>query len=521
MKKIILQLSLALLCLLFVCQLSFADGVFIPAARKKIPDIPVQRAIIKYEEGTESLIIESSLNGEGGDYSWIIPVPTPPTKFDKVSPGLLKTMSLQIQPKIHHIEPYQKVFGIDIFYIFTILVMIGCFCIMRWGMEGSYLPLALIVLFIMLVPNFISYRSGLGSSSKLDPFIKITNNRIVGDYELFVLEVQDSSALNTWLGDNGFSQFPPETAQIIEDYISRNWVFTVAKLRTDLDGIATPRPVLIEFDTDQPVYPMRLTVIPDSPVYLELYVVSEEEAVPVNYNLQKEYCNFFDYLKIPKIGYRSPVDEGFIPREFSSLFMEIAHPDASKVMWDGCVVTKFAGEVSSNQMTEDMFFRFKDATPFQTELYSSVGAYNKAYNTLWVIFLLGSIILTMYYCLRKSLGTKVSILKLFIILIVSGVIGFNYSYAKVGKIVNVYSTQRYWVENFQGSLVNLFCDPSINFSNGPELSEILQKNGITNPITGEPIIIEQSPGNIIVETTGDNIVMKICLENGSLYKLFY
>ena len=304
--------------------------------------------------------------------------------------------------------------------------------------------------------------------------IKITNNRIVGDYEVFVLEVQDSSALNTWLKDNGFSQFPPETVKIIEDYISQNWVFTVAKLRTILDGMATPRPVLIEFDTDQPVYPMRLTAIPDSPVYLELYVVGEEEAVPVNYNLEKEYCNFFDYGKIPDIGYNSSKDTGFMPRKFFGPFMEIAHPDALKVMWDGCVVTKFAGEVSGDQMTEDMFFRFEDATPFQTELYSSVGAYNKAHDTLWIIFLFGSILLTIYYCLRKWLGTKVSILKLFIILLVSGAIGFNYSYAKVGKIVNVnvYSTERYWVEKFQGSLADLFSDPDINPSNGPEFAEI-------------------------------------------------
>ena len=86
--------------------------------------------------------------------------------------------------------------------------------------------------------------------------------------------------------------------------------------------------------------------------------------------------------------------------------------------------------------------------------------------------------------------------------------------------MKVYSMERYWVENFQGSLADLFCDPSINFSSGPEFTEILQKNGITNPITGEPIIIEQSPGNMIVEKTGDNMVLKICLENGSFYTLY-
>jgi len=176
MKTKALQLSLVLLSLLFVYQLSYADGVYIPAARKKIPDIPVQRALVKYQGGTETLIIESTLDGEGGDYGWIIPVPNQPTKFDKVSPGLLKTLSLQIQPKIHHVEPYPKVFGIRIESIFTILIVITCFCIMQWGAKGSIIPLTLLVFYIGVVPNFISYRAGPGSLFKPNSLIKITRS---------------------------------------------------------------------------------------------------------------------------------------------------------------------------------------------------------------------------------------------------------------------------------------------------------------------------------------------------------
>ena len=131
MKTKTFPLGLVLLSLLSVYQLSYADGVYIPAAKKKIPNIPVQRALVKYHGGTKALIIGSTLKGEGGNYGWIIPVPNQPTKFAKISPGLLKTMSLQIQPKIHHVEPYPKVFGIRIEIIFTILIVIICFCIIR------------------------------------------------------------------------------------------------------------------------------------------------------------------------------------------------------------------------------------------------------------------------------------------------------------------------------------------------------------------------------------------------------
>ncbi len=60
MKTKILQLCLILLGLFLTCQKSFADGVYIPAAKKKLPDIPIQRALVKYQEGIESLIVEST-----------------------------------------------------------------------------------------------------------------------------------------------------------------------------------------------------------------------------------------------------------------------------------------------------------------------------------------------------------------------------------------------------------------------------------------------------------------------------
>ena len=523
MKTNALQLTLALLCLIFAHQLSYADGFFIPPARKKVPDIPVQRALIKYRGGTESLVIESTLGGEGGYYGWIIPVPGPPKKLERVSPGLLKTVSFQIQPKIHHEDLHEELFGSRIMSIFTILTVITCCSIMRWGARAGAVALPLLMLSLITLPNFISYRSSPVAFPKANPPIKITNREIVGDYEVFVLEVQDSSVLNSWLEKNGYSKFQPEAIKIIDDYISHDWVFAVAKLRTVLGGTATPHPILLEFDTDKPVYPMRLTAIPGSTVYLELFVTAEKEAIPVNYNLQKEYCNFFDFGKIPR-GRFNPLEDqpGFIPRKFLGLFMEIAHSDASKVMWDGCVLTKFSGKLSSDQMIEDMFFVFKDPNPFRSELYSSLGAYNKAYYDLLIILICGSIVLTIYYRSRKRLGIKVSIIKLFILLFLVSAIGFGLSYVTVGEKVDVhpYSTRGYWHDNLQVALFSLFSEPDIDFSNGSEFVELLKKDGINNPVTGEPIIIENSPGNIIFEETADEIVIKVCLENGSLYTLF-
>jgi hypothetical protein len=143
------------------------------------------------------------------------------------------------------------------------------------------------------------------------------------------------------------------------------------------------------------------------------------------------------------------------------------------------------------------------------------------------VVIIGSILLTIYFYIRKAYFyirkdhvNKVSIVKLFIILLISGAIGFGVAYESVGKTTDVYTIEGYWYTNFKYNLPDLFSEPSNDFSNGPELVDLLQRNGIDNPITGEPIIIEHSPGNMIVEKTEGKILMKICLENGSLYTLF-
>ncbi|MHC4343375.1 MAG: hypothetical protein ACYSUP_01655, partial [Planctomycetota bacterium] len=91
------------LLILFSPQRVYADGKYFPEqAYKATPAIPSQRAILAYKDGIEKLTIESALDGQGREFGWIIPLPAKPTEFEKVSPGLIKTLSLIIQPKITH-----------------------------------------------------------------------------------------------------------------------------------------------------------------------------------------------------------------------------------------------------------------------------------------------------------------------------------------------------------------------------------------------------------------------------------
>jgi hypothetical protein len=514
-----IQLILVFLWVLFVCRFSFADGCYIPEARKKLPEIPVQRALVKYQEGIETLIIESTLDGEGNSFGWIIPVPNEPLRFEKVSPGLLKTLALQIQPKINHIEPGPAVFGIPLIGFFAILIIISCFSIMRWGKKGIITFPILIALCFFGVPNFITYRAASRPLSIVSPSVEIQSREIVGNYEIFILKAEASLELNQWLEDNRFSKFPQKAIPIVDHYISDGWYFVVAKLQTTTNGMSTPHPVLLEFGAGRPVYPMQLTALPDSPVYLELFVVAEYEAIPVNYNLQKEYCGHFTYKTI-WADFTPSGTKGFVSADVYRLDKGIAHSDALKVMWDGCVVTKFADKISSSEMDDDMFFEFKDPRPYQLQLYSTKGRLDKSIFSATLAIIFGMPILTIFYRITKKRKNKLSLRKLLLILSILWVSGFVLTYAWIGKATEVSTLHRYWHQSFMANLSDLFCIPENDFATGEELVEILRKEGIKNPLTNKPITLEDSPGNIILEKDGDGFQIKLCLENGSFHDLF-
>jgi hypothetical protein len=148
-----LQIVLVFLLVLAVCEFSFADGFYVPEVRRNLPDIPIQRALIKYRDGSETLIIESTLDGGGRNFGWVIPVPGEPLRFEKISPGLLKTLSVQIRPKINHVRPDRGIFGLPVYVFFAILIAIGCFCVVLWGIKGFFSFLLLFVLLFVGIPH--------------------------------------------------------------------------------------------------------------------------------------------------------------------------------------------------------------------------------------------------------------------------------------------------------------------------------------------------------------------------------
>jgi hypothetical protein len=512
--------------IIVICGHFAAEGCCQPEARRKLPNIPTQRALLQYRNGIETLILDSSPDGEESNMGWIIPLPHQPLKFDTMSAGLLKTLSLQIQPKIHNEKRFENMTDIYGDTIVSVLILVLCFIFMRWGVKGGIWPTSLFVLFIILYPRFMvdrqaDYRAEPEASISVNPTVRIKNRAVVGNDELFVLKVRDSSELNSWLEANGLIKFRPEAAGLIDNYIARHWYFAVAKPNLNSDGSAPPQAVFLKFETDRPVYPMQRMALAGSSVYLELFVVGENEAVPVNYDIKSEYCNFFDYKNLAPSGFFSESFDrkGFSPRKDFQPDREIAHSDASKVMWDGCVVTKLTDIVTASEMKEDMIFEFKKASPYQKQLYSSKAKFDKAYSDTLSVAAIGAILLTIFYRIVRKRWNKLGIAWNWLLLFISCATVFVYTYISLGETTEIYTVERSRRSDSEFPLWFYFNFPSNPVSSGEELIELLNQMGFHNPITDEPIILEDSPGNITWEGSGDDTKIKFCLRDGSLYTL--
>lgn len=518
MKVKAIQLTFIIVAIVSLSSFCLADGCFIPEAKKKIPSIPIQRALVKYQNGIETLIVQSTLNGEGQNFGWIMPVPAEPYKFEKISTGLLKTLSLQLQPKIHQVKPSMKVLGIKAIDIFVILMALTCIFSILGYSKATVGGIILMVFAFFAIPNFATYKSGHGSISIVDPYVDIKSRQIVGSYEIQILKAHDSSELNRWLEKNGLSAFPKHADKIVNDYIANNWFFAVAKLNSTEDGIATPHPILLEFKSDRAVYPMKLTALSESVLYIELFVVSESGVTSINYKLNKEYSDIFDYKMITSASKYSNLgfEKAFFPRKYFGWTKEVAHADALNVLWDGCIITKFSGQVSSKHMLDDMFFIPGTAEPFQSQMYSHAFKMDLAVLSAKLAFIIGLPLMSFCYYLKPSQNKLLKLKKVLVATFCFCLVVFIGVNNYIGETIDIDSLERNWYQDIQSDFSDVFMDPTFIYSTDTKLIQKLHEAGIKNPITKQPIIIEDSPGNISIKNDG-NFQIGICLENGFIH----
>jgi hypothetical protein len=394
-RRFYILLLLAFISFLYSPHNLFADGKKYPdTAYKIVPKIPQQKAVIVFKDGVEKLIIESSLDGQGKEFAWIIPLPSKPTNFEKVSPGLIKTLSFAIQPKItHDIKSYLN------FCIFLTVIFAIWFFIVITNKPDS--PLVTL-LFMISISFFIlaifapALRSAGLSETSFDNItgINITDIKGIGSYDLAVLDANSALSLNNWLQVNGFMGLDDEDKKIVSDYIQDGWCFVAAKLKRDSEsGFSQPHPLAMSFAVTNPIYPMKLTSTIGNDVYLEIFVISDKKAF--SNQLEAEFSD-----KFTKYGTSYSINEikgNWTGLSSNKYGLKIGHPDSLNLLWDGCVLTKLVGTLKPAQMRKDLVINIKNEGPFLAHYWSWEGAYLSAWIVGLVSFCILLLILTLVF----------------------------------------------------------------------------------------------------------------------------
>lgn len=507
--------------MLFVAVLSpqaaRADGCYFPEkAFQKMPAIPVQRAIVVHKDQTERLVIESTLSAEGQRFGWIVPVPGKPTDITEASPGLLNTLSVFTAAKITHdmgdILPLLLVLpvGVTLWIAYMLVEQPAA----KTGFRRILDLLAAIALLVFFVSIFLPHLGKAGSSgaTTAGTGVRVESSQIVGNYEVTLLQADSAEAFTRWLDENGFAALPLQGHAIVEDYIRQNWYFVAAKLQRDGTGPARPHPLSITFSSANAIYPMRLTALAGSPVALELFVVSDQQASAGG--LRREFCDVLKTHESDPARYRSQ-ETGAVT----------GHPQSQGILWDGCCLTRLAGVVQPGDMEDDIGFQWGPPSPYRRHLYSQRGAWTIALLVAAYVWTIGApfallaakrraperYIPRIGFSLRRAIGPALA---------TSLVLGLG-TYLVLPKTeINALrgSRQQLIFGSYLHRVTSKHPTKALDVKTASSLAEfrrifaqdmdeLLRDYELVNHVTGERIREEDSPGNYTIREEADKFVV--------------
>lgn len=482
-----------------------ADGCYIPEkAIAKLPAIPAQRAVLSFRDGKETLIIESALEGEGREFGWVIPVPSRPESIEAATPGAIHSMAMGLQPRVVH-DLRGLVHG-TLWLCLLLLVLLAVWCQSareNASVAGSLinLLLALVVIFVLaslFLPAGMGARGEAGPVS--GPGVRVLERGRVGSYEVAVVAAEGADALHAWLEREGLA-IPEALREAIEDYVAREWRFVTAKLATDGSGAALPHPLRVSFPAERAVYPMKLTSLPGSTLHLEIYVVADKAAEAGG--LRRVYCEQFHGIAAERESLSADLRAAKGPHFLGGRsYQTLGHPGLVPLLWDGCWVSKLAGELEPEAMREDFYIAWRGPAYRRQTFYSRKGAVCIAIIAATVLLAPGAAAAMILWGHREWTAGKAARRALLPAAFAAG-LAFEIILLALPQI-EVISRPGWWrperIQREQARQLALFAYAERR--DGESVRDTFRRlldeeKGpmMANPYTGEPLREEDSPGN--------------------------
>ncbi|MFA4985154.1 MAG: DUF2330 domain-containing protein [Candidatus Brocadiia bacterium] len=448
------------------------------------------------------------------------------------------------------------VFG-EMIFLIPLVIFVAVF-FLRWIIpvtaSGIAFGLALMVLFYGTLPNLAGPRGMEDGGSSA---VEVLSTTTIGDYEVSALKAADAKALDFWLAAGGFQTLGPDGRQMAEDYIRWGWCFVAGKVRKADTRLTAPQPIEISFNADMPVYPMRLTSLSGGPLYLDLIIVAESA---YEYSdLQTELSNEFKsapsssgmfMLNGPWILTRTQKASLYYSGVSLPRHLRIVHSEAPSLLWSGCVISKISGSLTKQQMDRDIYpdrCAPGKLTVLVTNLAAIQAGVTGGFYFLFFAALITSIGLVFVKTARKTdfvLKGRMH-LTIFGLAVLCGFVVWLASPTVIGREKPVYDADTLNALDICERVFDDACSvkggpaekllamydpktrlwPAENDETRALLRQLkesmipgLRKADARNPLTGEPVTFEESPGDLVVGIVFGSQELSISFSRLSYYR---
>jgi hypothetical protein len=517
------------LLLLAAASPAFGDGGYVPErAYAALPTIPMQRALIVYRDGVETLLVESTFKTDSPEVGWILPLPAEPTKFDVADPGTLTSLAVCLRSEVIH----------DLYYVYWPAVFVlGYMAVLLLFSAASAKGVTLTgvilwgLLYLLILALFLPALNiaGIGGGT---PGVEVVSTQRVGHYDVSVVRGKDIAALGRWIEGNGLRALDEKALAIVDDYIARGWCFAVARLGREAEGEATPHPIRVTFPVEQPVYPMRLTSIAGSKTRVELYVIADRMAAADGFRLAS--ADAYEMRPAdPLIPYSGPAAFGSpVMGEAVNLRLRIGNAEAVEMMWDGCVLTRLEADLGPEGMDKDVMLRLEPLQTHRDTFFSSRGRDD----VVLAVFLWGMIPVAGYaavVCNKQRRPTRAQGRRLTIlaagVLAIALVVSIFIPTIAVGPGMRTLLLHVRYQDHLFGTVAQAMVAKGHLHSgmSDAELAQFpqrsvelgfLDKDAVPDPLinlyTGSPVRCERSPGNFAFRRIGNETWLCLYNENG-------
>lgn len=414
---------------LLLTQFIAADGMFAgPHFQEVKPTIPYQRAIVAFKNDEETMVVESVLNAPAGRYSWIVPLPAAPSLIEKADGETVESLTRAMAPRI------DSGGGWPFRAVYTIFGLILCAIIsapVRYKRQsyGGPARLAVEVLAVcalgislyFVMPGFFQGHSGLkfagesagGSSLGAAPAVEVLRRALIGNYEVEVVKGNSPQPLLDWLAKNG-TPLPSDAQSVVQDYITKGWVFMGAKLASHSGGMMRPHPLKVTFPVKEAVYPMKLTGHATPKLALDLVVIGNQlgsfdggDLICSTIPQVRRYDNYYRPSDPPRISY--------------GIFGDAL---GTPLMWDGCCVSRTRATLTPADMGRDFAITWSAPREYRARLFSDdgAGAISMAYGFIAVAGV--AFVCTAFWLKRPNFGELASLTSLLAGLIAGVIVWF-------------------------------------------------------------------------------------------------